>query len=214
MADQKPDKDAEKWATALAEARKGKPRSFAILAKGSTVLGLMVAKRIGSGDILARKADLKATKVIEGVVLGNGQEVVFHTTADVGLKVAVLRAWITESFGLKIKPAFAVVADLALVGKKPAGKVEDKDADKTKEKDKEKAAADKPDRKAQTQKKKLAAQLAGIVKTRADVLRADAKAAKLLKPIKAALDEGKLDLAEKAIRALDTATKKAAAGNV
>jgi hypothetical protein len=209
------DKEAEGWAAALMQARKGKARNFAIFAKGSTVLGLMVAKRLGSGEVLGKKAELKANKVIEGVALGEGATIVFYATSEIGLKPAILREWISEEFGIKVKPSFAVVKDLAEVGKDAAPKADDKakDSDKAKSAKTADKDRDKPDKKQQARQKKLTAELAEIVKTRADVLRSDAKAAKLLKPIKSALDEGKLDLAEKAIRALDAATGKAAAGS-
>lgn len=210
----------------LGDVRKGKARNFAILAQGSEVLGLILSKKdISPGSLVEAKKEAKAKKVFTGTALGKGPDVTFFSTTDIPLKPAALKAWIGENLGLKVAPEFKTIADLGTIGKAKAAASETPDTKKTdpkkadvKKADAKKADATKADdKKAEekqtdaknqaTRKKRLSTAFSALIKTRADSLSGNVKAAALAKGAKASIDKGDYDLAEKALKALDKATK-------
>lgn len=231
MAGDEKAKDRKELATLLGDARKGKKRRFAILVKGTTICDVILAKKgLGAGVVATAKKEAKAKAVIDGIVTGKGTDLTFYSTDKFGIKTAVLKSWLKDEVGVTVKPEFQTVADLKQIGMteeeeeeakakekapprptkeapatpKDAAKAEKAKAEQAKKDDKTKKDAEK---KAADLKKKLSAMLAGLVKSRGDKFREDKAAAKVLKATKETLDKGDLAKAEKAIRALEAATK-------
>lgn len=109
-----PDAVDEKLAQGLKQARK-KARNFVLFGKGTSVLKLLVDKKpIKAGAIQEARAESKANVIIRGVVQGNGAELVFSVVGEEpGLKIAALREFLSEQSGMKFKPRFEVVPELA-----------------------------------------------------------------------------------------------------
>jgi hypothetical protein len=203
----------------ISQVRKGKARHFALLTKGTEVLGLLLSKRrISPGLITKKKKDTKAKTFVTGIAAGKGPTVTFHSTDDIKVKPAALRAWIKTETQINIKPVFETVASLDAIGKQvdteePSAPKPGKKPEAKAEKPEKTGKSDKP--KPDPRKAKLTTALAAMAKTRADRIRANDKVAKLFKAISASLakpdlDKAALDKAEKALRALDAATKGAA----
>lgn len=104
------DKDLMK---SLQQARK-KPRNFAIVAKGSTVLKLIVSKKpIKDGELLKAKKEVGGNAIVKGVVTsGDGPELLFQVAEEVSLQEPKFKTFIKEQTGLPLKPRFVVVSSL------------------------------------------------------------------------------------------------------
>jgi hypothetical protein len=109
-----PDVVDEKLAQGLKQARK-KPRNFVLLAKGTSVLKLIVDKKpIKTGVVQEARAETKANLILKGVVEGDGAELVFKLVGDEPtIKIPAFRDYISEQTSLKLKPRFQVVPELA-----------------------------------------------------------------------------------------------------
>jgi hypothetical protein len=109
-----PDALDEDLAQGLKQARK-KPRNFVILGKGTTVLKLLIDKKpIKSSDVQEAKKATKATTVVSGVVVGDGTDLVFKVVGEEpSFKTAAFKEYLSEQSGLKVKPRFQVVPELA-----------------------------------------------------------------------------------------------------
>ncbi len=109
-----PDALDEELAQGLKQARK-KPRNFVLLGKGTTVLKLLIDKKpIKSSDIQEAKKATKATTVVGGVVVGDGTDLVFKVVGEEpSFKTTAFKEYLSEQSGLKVKPRFQVVPELA-----------------------------------------------------------------------------------------------------
>jgi hypothetical protein len=90
---------------------KQKARRFALIAKGAAPLHLIVQKKpIPAGVVLQAKSEFKGNAVIEGVVQGDGTELIFFVLGEEpALPVSKLKSYLAEVTGLPLKPRFAVV---------------------------------------------------------------------------------------------------------
>jgi len=113
----------EELANELKQARQ-KARHFALIAKGAAPLHLIVQKKpIKPADVLSAKAEHKGNTVIEGVVLGDGAELVFYVVGqEPSLPASKLKSFLADTTGLPLKPRFQLVTELPAVaaGDEPA----------------------------------------------------------------------------------------------
>jgi hypothetical protein len=101
----------------LEEVKKGKPRRFILLCKGSAIQRLVVFKKGSAESILQRtkKEGYKGQAYI-GVVDGKGQDITFKLSSADGYdsepgKSAFLKAFLSEA-GIACKPQYAIVTEL------------------------------------------------------------------------------------------------------
>lgn len=100
----------------LEEAKKGKPRSFLLICKGTKVTYLKVKKKpVKKGELSeARKLGYKGEPYM-GVITGQGMDLVFNLATADGyesepVKDKSLKDFLEEHVQLKCKPSFAIVA--------------------------------------------------------------------------------------------------------
>jgi hypothetical protein len=103
----------------LKAARK-KARNFVMVLKGTRLVGLIVSKKsIKAGEKAAAKAEFKGNAFVEGVVVGEGAELVFKIQGapggEPGVKIAQFKDFVDEQAGMKIKPRFEMVSELQVV---------------------------------------------------------------------------------------------------
>ncbi len=92
---------------------KRKPRNFAIIAKGANVLKLLVEKKpIKDGALVKAKKEVQGNLVIQGVVRGEGSELVFEVLEEPSIAEPKLKKFISDATWLTLKPRFQVVAKL------------------------------------------------------------------------------------------------------
>lgn len=101
----------------LQQARKKKPRYFALITKGADVVGLIVQKKkINDGQAAKAKAEAKGSGVITGVCQGQGVELTFEVLdAEPTIKTIKIKEFINEQTDLALKPQWAVVKALTEV---------------------------------------------------------------------------------------------------
>jgi hypothetical protein len=101
----------------LQQARKKKPRYFALIAKGVEVVGLIVQKKvINSGVAQKAKAESKGNLVIQGICQGEGVELRFEVVgSEPSIAPKKIKDFIEERTELSLKPQWAVVTELAAV---------------------------------------------------------------------------------------------------
>lgn len=128
-----PDALDEELAQGLKQARK-KPRNFVLLGKGTTVLKLLIDKKpIKSSDIQEAKKATKATTIVSGVIVGDGTDLVFKVVGEEpSFKTAAFKEYLSEQSGLKVKPRFQVVPELAEIN--DTGEDEQGESDSTESK--------------------------------------------------------------------------------
>lgn len=105
----------------LEEVKKGKPRKFAMICKGTNIVSLVVYKK---GNVEKRKKEAKESgkgQFYFGIVDGRGQDIRFVLARADGfdsapVKSTVLKSFLDEVANLKCKPYFEIVdvAPLAL----------------------------------------------------------------------------------------------------
>lgn len=105
----------------LEEVKKGKPRKFAMICKGTNIVSLVVYKK---GNVEKRKKEAKESgkgQFYFGIVDGRGQDIRFVLARADGfesapVKSTVLKGFLDEAADLKCKPYFEIVdvAPLAL----------------------------------------------------------------------------------------------------
>lgn len=99
----------------LDEVRKGKPRKFVMLIKGTTIISLVVYKK-GAVEKYKKQAKESGTgQAYWGVVDGRGPDITFKLAIADGfekepLKAPMLKAFLEEKAEFKGKPTFAIVA--------------------------------------------------------------------------------------------------------
>lgn len=100
----------------LEDAKKGKPRRFLLICKGSKVKYLRVGKKAITNSAItqAKKLGYKGDSYI-GVLTGKGMELVFNLAISDGyesepVKDKILKDFLEEHAGFKCKPSFAIVA--------------------------------------------------------------------------------------------------------
>jgi hypothetical protein len=100
----------------LDEAKK-KPRYFAIITKGQTIVKMIVQKkRIKEGDIQYAKREFKGNAQIAGVCTRSGSELILQVeNEEPTLKAIKVKEFITEQTGATVKPQWQVVAALSAV---------------------------------------------------------------------------------------------------
>jgi hypothetical protein len=100
----------------LDEAKK-KPRYFAIITKGQTIVKMIVQKkRILDGDILAARSEFGGNASITGVCTRNGQELILQVEEkEPALQTIKVKQFITEQTGAALKPQWQVVSEFAFV---------------------------------------------------------------------------------------------------
>jgi len=100
----------------LDEAKK-KPRYFAIITKGQTIVKMIVQKkRIKDGDIQFARREFGGNAEITGVCVRNGSEVLLQVVEkEPTLKVIKVKEFITEQTGATVKPQWQVVTALTAV---------------------------------------------------------------------------------------------------
>lgn len=104
----------------LEDVKKGKPRKFAMICKGTSVLSLVVYKK---GNIENRKKEAKEGgkgQFYFGVVDGKGMDIRFVLARADGfesepVKSTVLKSFLDEAAGMKCKPHFEIVDEQPLV---------------------------------------------------------------------------------------------------
>lgn len=96
---------------------KQKPRNFVIVAKGTTVLKLIVdRKRIAPSAVTEAKKECGGNSTISGVLTGGaGPELIFQVLELPSVTAVKLRTFILETTGLTLKPQFQVLAALTEV---------------------------------------------------------------------------------------------------
>ncbi len=101
----------------LQQARKKKPRYFAMITKGPDVVGLIVQKkRILEGQAQKAKVEFKGNQIIQGVCQGQGVELTFEVVeAEPSIKPIKIKEFINERTELTVKPQWAVVPALSEV---------------------------------------------------------------------------------------------------
>ena len=132
------DEDSQKY---LEEAKKGKPRKFAMLCKGVSIVGLKVYKK-GTEEKYKKELKKEATgQFYSGVITGKGQKLVFQLLQDEcekpPTKDITLKEYLSDEAEMKFKPTFELVASLEgetkqkddeAPKKKASGKNSDRDA--------------------------------------------------------------------------------------
>ena len=108
------EEEREDLATALRQARK-KPRHFAIVAKGATVVALLASKKpYRAGKLRQVRRETGGKQIIQGICQGDGgASLVFKVVGEPPkVKKSQLREFISEVTGLMVKPRFEGVAKL------------------------------------------------------------------------------------------------------
>ncbi len=101
----------------LQQARKKKPRYFAVIAKGPDVVGMIVQKKLISAGLAQKaKAESKGNLVIEGVCHGEGVELVFEVVGEEpSILPKKIKDFIAERTELTLKARWAAVPQLTAV---------------------------------------------------------------------------------------------------
>jgi hypothetical protein len=107
------DEDSQKY---LEEAKKGKPRKFAMLCKGVSIVGLKVYKK-GNEEKYKKELKKEATgQFYAGVITGKGQKLVFQLPQDqcekAPTKEITLKEYLSDEADMKFKPTYELVASL------------------------------------------------------------------------------------------------------
>lgn len=104
----------------LEDAKKGKPRKFAMICKGTEILSLVVFKK---GNVEKHKKEAKQAgkgQFYFGAIQGRGQDLQFVLARDDGfdsapVKTTVLKKFLEESADCKAKPLFEIVDTAPIV---------------------------------------------------------------------------------------------------
>jgi hypothetical protein len=107
------EEEREDLKAALKAARR-KPRHFAIVSKGSTVLGMIAQRRpIQSGLVRRLRHETGGNQITAGVCQGEGgATLVFKVSGEAAkVKQSTLRKFIADETGLMVKPRFETTAD-------------------------------------------------------------------------------------------------------
>jgi hypothetical protein len=107
------EEDREDLKAALKQARR-KPRYFAIVSKGSTVLGMIAQRRpIQSGIVRQLRHETGGNQITEGVCQGDGGATLIFKVSGEAPRIAEskLRKFIADETGLTIKPQFETAPD-------------------------------------------------------------------------------------------------------
>ena len=101
----------------LQQARKKKPRYFALIAKGPDVVGLIVQRKaINDGLAQKAKSETKGNLVIQGVCHGEGVELNFEVVgAEPSILPKKIKDFIDERTELALKAQWVVVTQLSAV---------------------------------------------------------------------------------------------------
>jgi len=105
--------EREDLKAALKQARR-KPRHFAIVSKGSEVLGMIAQRRpIRSGAVRQLRHETGGNQITQGVCQGDGGAALIFKVSGEAPRIAEsrLRKFIAEQTGLTIKPQFETAAD-------------------------------------------------------------------------------------------------------
>ena len=100
----------------LDEAKKGKPRRFAMVCKGVKIVSLIAYKR-GTEDKYKKEAKkVGKGQFYGGVISGKGENITFELLREscdrAPVKDLTLKAFLADEAGMKFKPTFAVVDQL------------------------------------------------------------------------------------------------------
>ena len=89
----------------IQQARKKKPRYYALVAKGADVVGLIVQKKAISAGVAAKaKTECKGNLVIQGVCQGDGPEFNFEVLeAEPSIKAKKIKDFISERAEITLK---------------------------------------------------------------------------------------------------------------
>jgi hypothetical protein len=106
-----PDADLE---AGLDEAKK-KPRYFAVITKGQTIVKMIVQKKpIKEGDIASAKRDFKGNGSVTGICTRSGAQMVLQVQGEEPtLKPIKIKEYISEETGATVKPEWQIVTELA-----------------------------------------------------------------------------------------------------
>ncbi len=104
----------------MEEVKKGKPRKFAMICKGSNIVSLVVYKK---GNVEKRKKEAKESgrgQFYFGVVEGKGMDISFLLARADGfesppVKSTILKSYLNEVADIKCRPLFVIVDTLSLV---------------------------------------------------------------------------------------------------
>lgn len=101
----------------IEDAKKKKPRYFAMFTKGADVVGLIVQKKkILEGQIIKAKKESGGPNIIQGVCQGlGGQELAFEVLEEQSIKPLKIKEFISERTELTVKPQWSVVKALSEV---------------------------------------------------------------------------------------------------
>jgi hypothetical protein len=107
------DEDSQKY---LEEAKKGKPRKFAMLCKGVSIVGLKIYKK-GNQEKYKKELKKEATgQFYSGIIAGKGKNLVFQLPRDQyekpPTKEVTLKAFLSDEADMKFKPTYQLVASL------------------------------------------------------------------------------------------------------
>ncbi|MFO0819710.1 MAG: hypothetical protein U1A77_17310 [Pirellulales bacterium] len=107
------DHEFDKELTKSIQVAKTKPRNFAIIAKGTTILKLLVERKpIKEGLLNKAKRECQGNAIIKGVVRGIGDELVFQTTEQPAITDVKLKAYLVDVSQLLLKARFELVPTL------------------------------------------------------------------------------------------------------
>ncbi len=120
MAEKSEEKLSDETLAFLEDTRKGKPRRFAMICKGASVVGLVVYKK---GSVEKFKKEAKESgkgQFYHGVIEGKGREITFKLARADGfdsapVKNMALKDFLTENSDSNFKPTFEIVDVLAQV---------------------------------------------------------------------------------------------------
>ncbi len=171
----------DELAKAIKLAKAGKQHFFALVVKGGDSELSLARKKVPAGTIAEMKKSAGGGAVVTGICTGENGELVFTTAKASATLAAILKKCIKEKAGLTI--ACEV---------RKAGDAEEEEEEDEKE-DQAKAAAE---------KKRVTKAFADLVKANGDKIKASRTAATQARNLKAALDGGRMEEAEKLLAGL------------
>ena len=176
--------DDDELARAIKLAKSGKQHFFALIVKGGDSALSLSRKKVPAATIAEMKKTAGGGAVVAGTCVGNDGTLVFTTPKASGTLAAILKKCIKEKAGLTI------ACDVKTAAEAEADEEEEDGA----------SAADA--RKEAAEKKRISKDFADLLKANADKIKASRTAATQARNLKAALDGGKMDQAEKLLAGL------------
>ena len=104
----------------LDQVRKGKPRKFVMICKGTSIISLVVYKKGNVEKYKKQAKEVGTGQIYFGVIEGRGPDITFKLSTEDGfdkapVKTPVLKAFLEEEANYKSKPLIEIVASLGPV---------------------------------------------------------------------------------------------------